>query len=183
MSDENAAESDAITGPTAVEPTHRPPRASVAIAVFAALAAVGALFPAVTVGLTLTVVGAVALAGGLAVARRRYVTLGSGLQAAGIGLAAVFGAPPAQVAIALGAAVVAWDISHHALGLGEQVGAGGVAMRAEVVRGLASTAVVAATIAVATAIYSAIGGEYPVTALGALLLAALLFLAVLRAGD
>lgn len=184
----SAGTAGAEVGPAAtgdsgpVEPTRRPSAASAAIAVCAAFAAVGALLPILSIGLGLTVVGAVSVVVGVAGTRRRYVTLGSGLQAAGIILAAVTGTAVLQIVIALGAAVVAWDVGQHAIGVGKQVGAGAVVMRGEIVRALASVAVVVATIAIATIIYSVVGGEYPVTALGSLLLAAVLFLVVLRMG-
>jgi hypothetical protein len=169
-------------GPEAVvRPEYAPPRAMAAVSAFAALAVAAALVPLLSVGLVTVLVGALSVGLGLIRGSQRSITVGAGLQFAGVGLAGVVGLAPIQVVIATGAALVAWDIGTHTVVLGQQLGATNATTRAQLVRGGGSLGAIGTISIAVVVVFVAARGEYPVSALGALMAAAVVLLIVLRA--
>lgn len=164
-----------------VRPAYAPPRATAAVSAFAALAVVAALVPLLSVGLVAALLGAVLVGLGLIRGSPRSVTAGAGLQFAGVVLAGAVGLAPVQAVIATGAAIVAWDVGTHTVVLGQQLGATDAAVRAQLVRGGSSLGGVGTISAAVVTVFVAARGEYPVSALGALMAAAVVLLVVLRA--
>ena len=159
-----------------------PPRATAAISGFAALAVVAAVSSVISVGLLVAAAGVLVIGAGIVRGQARSITLGGGLQAAGVGIAGVAGLPPVQAVIGIAAAMIAWDTGLQTVEMGTQIGDEHLSIRAEIVRAGTSLVAVTGVAAVATTVFVLSRGEYPVSALAALLVASVVLLVVLRAG-
>lgn len=159
--------------------TETPPRlagglACLAAAVTITIASLGggpALLCAV-LGLPVLLVGALR-------GHRELVSLGGLLLVGGAILAGAVGAPPIAVLAGVGAGFVAWDVSEHGIGLGEQVGRDARTRRSVLTHAALSTLVAGATTLVGALIYTAAPGGRPLTALLFLLGGALVIALVL----
>lgn len=107
------------------------------------------------------------------------VTVGAVCLLAGSLVAAVDGAAPALVLVAVTASVVAWDVGGTAIGLGAHLGRDADVVRLEAVHAGASVAVGAVTAGVGYGLYRAGTGGHPMVALLFLTLAAVALVAAL----
>lgn len=129
------------------------------------------------IGLGLYALGIGALKKGL---ERQFVTAGVAFLFAGVLVTGVFqGTDPTMMLAATVACVVAWDAGEQAINLGEHVGTASTAWSAELTHIAGSTLVGVGAIFVTLAIHSLDVTGLPLSALLALLTAALLALAAL----
>lgn len=153
-----------------------PPTLSTTVVLAAGVTVLGAL---VLVSLPLAIVGGVGTAvviAGLIGARRALVTLGTTVVYGAIVTGAVGDGPVVPVVIAAAAALIGFDAGRYAVRLGQQVGAAGETVRAEL-RHVGTTVVVTGGVAAAGVAAFRLGPtEQPVVTLVALLVAAVLFL-------
>ncbi|WP_092891052.1 DUF7519 family protein [Halopelagius inordinatus] len=140
--------------------------------VFAALSAQSAVAPAA--------VGVFLLGVGLYRASRRLVTLGSAALFVGVLLAGVRGGVPEAVLLSALATVLAWDTADHALGIGEQLGREAHSSRLVFVHAATTLLVGVFGSALCYAVYLAVGGGQPVSAVVLLLLGAVALVSALR---
>ena len=167
---------------TAFDP--RPPTAAITPAVIAA--GLNALLVAIgsTTGFLLAGPGAVVLLYGARVGARRFVTIGGALGFAGAVVGAATGLPISLALVGGAGALIAYDTAEHAVTLGVDVGADAtvtqsVAVHAPVgqsalVHAFGSLVVASLAAAVGYGIYEVGPTSAPVTALVALLFAAVL---------
>lgn len=162
------------------EPTARPPLPAGVAAVAGAVVATAAVATASIVAFGAAGLGAWVVIVGLVLGRARLVTAGTAVVFSGVLLAGILGAPPLPLLVgAIGTAVV-YDAGHYALRLGTQLGRTGSTELVTLVH-------VGATVAVATGagfagylVFELGAGNQPSSALIALLVAALLFVAALH---
>jgi len=127
--------------------------ATVAPAAVAVVASLGAL-PA----LGISALGTVAMAVGVDRGRPQLHTVGGGCCFGGVILAAALGLAPALALVGGAAAIVAWDVGDHAIGLGTQVGRSAPA-RSNVLTHLALSAAAAAVIVVVAGLVFALASR------------------------
>lgn len=158
-----------------MDPVSRGPRLlSGAVAVLAAVVAVGAGGFYSWAALGLGAVGVFFLVAGLATARNGLVTTGAGALVLAAFIAGLAGAPPIPLLFALIAAILAWDLGNTAIGLGEQLGAEARTYRLEATH-MASTGLVGAlTAGLGYALFQVGAGRRPLAALVLLVVAAVL---------
>lgn len=173
------------TATTSSDDTDSTPDGSVSITrkptLVSSLAAVGAVIVAVlaaalgsSTGLAFGAVGAVVLGAGLAVGNRTAIDVGSvvlffGVVAGGLGATAV-----GPTVVGTIATVLAWDVAHTAIDVGEQLGREAPTLRLEAVAIVSSLLVGLVAGTIGYAVYVVGAGEQPVAALVLLLLAAAL---------
>lgn len=146
-------------------------------------AVVAALLAAVNAPVLLAVgaPGVVAVGAGLAVGNRGAVDAGALLVFVAVIAGAVLGpgTPVGVTALATVAAIVAWDVGHRALDLGEQLGTETATLRLEAAHIGVSLFVGLGVTAVAVVVYATVGGGLPVAAVVLFLLAGAFFVAAL----
>lgn len=130
--------------------------------------------PAVVV----TAVGAVVMPVAVGVGADRMHAIGACAAVVGVLLAGLGGTPPVLVLLGVTAAVLAWDVGEHALGLGRQIGRRAESRRAMVSHVLTSSGFAIALVVVSTAVFRLARGGQSVAA-AVLLAGAAALLAVL----
>jgi len=152
----------------------RPDRIAVVLTVVPAVVALiaSAVTPPAAVA---AVVGVVLLPIGVQRGSRRLHRLGAASLFTAVLLAGAAGAPPVQMLVAAGAAILAWDAGEHGIGLGEQLGSAARTRRTLLAHTGATTAVGVVVAAVGYVVYRIARTGQPTTAVVLLLLAALLF--------
>jgi len=157
---------------TAFDP--RPPTAAITPAVIAA--GLNALLVAIgsTTGFLLAGPGAVVLLYGARVGARRFVTIGGALGFAGAVVGAATGLPISLALVGGAGALIAYDTAEHAVTLGVDVGARAPVGQSALVHAFGSLVVASLAAAVGYGIYEVGPTSAPVTALVALLFAAVL---------
>ncbi|AGB37614.1 DUF7519 family protein [Natronococcus occultus] len=156
------------------EITRRPTIASSVAAAVAVLVAVLAAGSQAASALGFAAVGGLVFVVGLALGRHRAVDVGALVVLFGVvagGLEATAVEPTIVAAVAT---VVAWDLAHGAIALGDQLGRGAETRRLEAVRVSSSLLVGLASGTVGYAVYVFGGSGQPVAAVTLLLVAAVL---------
>lgn len=144
----------------------------VALGVGLAAAAVTGLYA--WTGLSLGAAGLLLLAAGLRSGSRRTASAGGvGVVAAGF-TAGVVGAPVSVVLAGVTGGVVAWDLGHRAIDVGDQLGRDAATRRLEAVHVATSLLVGGVTAGLGFGVYRTATGGQPVAALVFLVLAAVL---------
>lgn len=168
-----------MTGTDAVEVDRSPPRIAGAVAVGAAVVAVGVTLLS-PLGLLTGALGLVCLLNGLLWPSRRALTAGACLLFAGVLLAGVDGAPAGPVLLGTVAAVVAWDVGHVAIGIGRQLGRRATTRRLEATRAAVGVGVGLTAAALGYVVFRLGAGGRPTTALVLLLFAGVVLVSALR---
>lgn len=158
----------------------RPPRLGVTITAVAATIAFLASVVGHPAGIAIVAVGAVLLVGGTAFAVRSALLWGVVGAFLGFLFQASFGAGPTAPLVGLAAAVVAWDVGDHAIGLGEQVGRAARSHHAVLAHAAMSGIVATLVLAIGAGIYRVAPGNRPFSALFFLLVAVILLPIALR---
>lgn len=162
------------------EITRRPPTTAALVSV--AAGAVGLFGVGVVDGTALAVgaAGLPILALGAVRGDGRAVTAGAGIQGVAAAWAGLAGAGPEPLLASLAGTVVAWDVGHLGVGLGEQLGREARSRRLVAVHAAASVAVGAVTAGLGYAVFLSAGGGQPVAAVVFLLAGALAIAHALR---
>lgn len=124
--------------------------------------------------------GVLLLGVGLFRASRRLVAWGAAALFASVLLAGVRGGLPEPVLLAALGTVLAWDTADHALGVGEQLGRETDSSRLVAVHAATTLLVGVFGAAVCYAVYLAVGGGQPVSAVVLLLLGSVALVSALR---
>ncbi len=161
-------------------PSFGPNRVGALASLGVALLALGAGAPYSGTGTLVGATGLALFAIGALGGRRGSATLGAVVLFSGVVIAGWEGAPVGAVLVGATAAVVAWDLAEHAIGLGEQLGREADATRNVIVHGAVSLAVGTIAISASYGVYSVVGGGLPLSTLILLLLAAITLTAALR---
>ncbi|APX96474.1 DUF7519 family protein [Natronorubrum daqingense] len=120
------------------------------------------------------VAGFAAFAFGFSRSRSTALDLGGVLLCLAVGIAALEQPPIEQTVVGAIAAIVAWELGHSAIVLGEQLGREATTIRLEAVHAVSSLLVGLVAGTAGFVVYSVAGGGQPVTAIVTLLLAAVL---------
>jgi hypothetical protein len=161
-------------------PTHRPTRASSAGALLAAVAVVLVGGTGGTVALVVATAGMFSLGAALVRGSRGWAATGTiGLFVALV-VAGLAGAGALSVLAGTAATMVAWDLSEHAIGLGEQLGRAATTRRQEAVHAACSVGVGVLGVGLALVVTHVGVGALPVPAFVVGLVASIAFLAGLR---
>lgn len=157
-----------------------PARLSSGFAVVMGLIVATASAPYAAHAAALSVAGLAVLTVGVVVGRHRLVTLGcAGLFVSALAAGAE-SAPVLVTLISVTGAVLAWDFAGTAIDLGEQLGRSTRTARLEVVHAAGSTAVGAGVGGLGFLVYLSVSDGQPISAVFALLVAAVLLLVGLR---
>lgn len=163
-----------------VEPTeidHSPAKLSAGAAIVAAIVAALTSAPFALLSLPVGIAGAGAVAAGLLVAENRtWVSIGVGALFLCVLISGGFGTPVELLLVSTVATVLAWDLGHNAISLGEQMGRHARTQRSEVTHAAFTTLVAMLAAGFGYGLFATVGGGRPVAALSMLLLG-LLFLA------
>ncbi|MFB6127927.1 MAG: hypothetical protein ABEJ79_11620 [Halolamina sp.] len=162
------------------EITRRPPRLSASLATVLATVSLLAVGTTGSTALAAGVAGLPLLGVGAFRGSRRAITYGAVLLVAGTLLGGVAGAGPEALLVGLVAAVVAWDVGHFGVGVGEQLGREARTGRLESVHFAGSLAVGAVTAGLGYAVFLAAGGGQPLVALVFLLVGGVFLVYALR---
>jgi len=161
-------------------PTHRPTRASGAIALLvAACVLVLSLQIAFPVFLTVSL-GMLAFGAGIVRGSRGWLAVGGVGLFAGMLLAGLIETSPVFPLAGTAAALIAWDIGEHAINVGEQLGREADTSRQEVVHAGLSVCIGGLALGVALAVDRLSVVQFPVSALLVGLGATLVLIAILR---
>lgn len=152
----------------------RPPLFGVAVAALLGTVALLASLAGHPAGIALVAAAVGVLVAGTVLGSRRLPIAGVGLAWVGFLLQAVLGAGPVAPLVGGAAAVVAWDVADHAIGLGEQVGRAARSRHAVLAHAAFGSVVAGAVVAVGVALFRIAPGDRPFGALLFLLLATLL---------
>jgi|GEM_PF-1479970 len=153
-------------GPTPVTIERAPPRWSQFVALGAGV--VGALLttPFALLALPFGLAGIVVLAGGLFLTHsRRWISVGTALVLVGTIISGAYGAVSIELAlIGVTASVLAWDVGHHGIGIGEQLGRETRSKRTQLVHTAVSAVVLGTVSMVAYTVSLVAAGGRPVSA-------------------
>lgn len=158
-----------------------PPRRSALWAVLAATVALAVLAGTDAVGALVAVPGVALVGAGAVRGNRGVLTGGAGLVVLGVLYAGAAGGGALPSLVAAAAAVVAWDVGEHGVGLGEQVGAAAHTDHAVDAHAVASVAVGGLAAGTGYLVFRVAAGGRPLAALVLLLVAALVLTVALRA--
>lgn len=171
---------DEEAGASAREIDRRPAPLSAVFAIAASAIAAIAASVGSPAGAAIAGLGVVLAAAGALVGSRRAVDAAGLALLGGIVVAGVGSIPELWALVATVAAVLAWDLGHNAISLGEQLGRDADTAPAEIAHMAATLAVGASTAAVAYVLYLLAGGDQPISAVVFLLVAVALLVGALR---
>jgi hypothetical protein len=161
-------------------PTHRPTRLSSAGALLAAVVVVLVGGTGGVVALVVATAGMLSLGGALVRGSRGWAATGTMGLFGALVVAGLTGAGSLPVLAGTAATMIAWDLSEHAIGLGEQLGRAAITHRQEGVHAALSLGVGVLGVGLALVVTHAGVGPLPVPAFVVGLVASIAFLAGLR---
>lgn len=125
------------------------------------------------------VAGLLVLSVGVTIGRRVATTIGAGGIVGGGLVAGVGGAPTGATLVAVACGIIAWDLGRYGLGLADQLGRGADTRRSEVTHAVAGIGVGMASVGAGSIVFERASGGQPLSALVALVLAAVVAVAIL----
>lgn len=165
---------DAVTVDTS------PARISGVMAVLASIVAVGAATLVSMLALIFGILGILGIAAGATVGSRPAVSIGSASLVVALLIGGGFGTPVEMMLVAIIAVVLAWDLGHYAIEMGEQLGRTAPTHKAELAHAGGSTFVGILAAGFGYAVYTGAPTEQPISALIFLLIGAVFFAWVIR---
>ena len=158
-----------------------PSRTGIMLATVAMLGSLAALtFSGVPSGLGIGALGAIALLGGTYTGSRKVLDVAAVVLFVGILFAGIGGGRALHLLVSLVGLVIAWDVSEHAISVGEQLGREAPTRRLELVHAAESSLVGAGGAAVGYGVFRVAGGNQPASSLVILLLGGVLITWALR---
>ncbi|OVE85182.1 hypothetical protein B2G88_07315 [Natronolimnobius baerhuensis] len=165
---------DDVTDEGSIALTHKPTLLSSGVALVAAVVATAVAGLASTTGLGFGAVGALAIGAGLATGGRTFVDVGAVAVFFGVVVAGLEATVVGPTVFGTIAVVLAWDLAHTAIDIGEQLGRETQTRRLEAVAIVSSLLVGLLAGAIGYAVFIAGAGGQPVAMVVLLLLAAAL---------
>lgn len=163
-----------------LSPIAKPTPFGSGVALLAALMATASTVGISALATLLSLVGVLLFALGLVLPHARLLTHGSIFLGAGVIVAGVSGSPPLAVGIGFIGTVIAWDVSHHSLSLGRQIGADNVSAAPEAVHAATSFLLGGGAVGVGYLIFTATSTGHSATAVALLTLGVLFLIFTFR---
>jgi len=160
--------------------THRPSALSTSLAVLAASASLLATGLSDPAALAAGVPGVACVGAGSLRGSRRLVSLGGLALTGGVIVAGLAGGGPEVLLLGALAALVAWDVAEHGIGVGDHLGRETETARIELVHAAATLLVGVLAAGVGYGVYRGVAGGQPVTAVVFLLVGVVATVAALR---
>lgn len=157
-----------------------PTRVSAAIAVSAAIIAVATATLVSMLALIFGILGILGVAGGVTIGSRAAVSFGVISLVAGLIIGGILGSPVMMVMIGMIGVVIAWDLGHHSIDLGEQLGRSAPTIKGELFHAGGSVFVGALAAGILYVVFMASPTEQPISALIFIVLGAVFFAWVIR---
>lgn len=157
-----------------------PTRVSGAIAISAAVIAVVTSTLVSMLALIFGILGILGVAAGVTIGSRAAVSFGIIGLVGGLIIGGLLGSPVMLVIIGMVGIIIAWDLGHHSIDLGEQLGRSAPTIKGELFHAGGSVLVGAIAAGIIYAVFMASPTEQPISALIFIVLGAVFFAWVIR---